>query len=75
MEDNVYRNLDGVYFRVERGDKWLNVCFSDMTREERNCVLEGRNECWLKELCNILADTLRDIGDAFDIVGGCDDER
>lgn len=26
------RNLDGVYFRVERDGKWQNICFSDLTK-------------------------------------------
>lgn len=25
------RNLDGVYFRVERDGKWENVCFTSIT--------------------------------------------
>ena len=29
------RNLDGTYFRIKRNDKCENVCFSDMTRDER----------------------------------------
>ena len=28
------RNLDGVYFRVQRDGKWGNTCFSDLTQEE-----------------------------------------
>lgn len=37
------RNLDWVYFRVYRDGKWQNICFSDMTQEERDEVTEGRN--------------------------------
>lgn len=29
------RNLDGYYFRVKRDGKWDNICWSDMTDEER----------------------------------------
>lgn len=61
------RNLDGCYFRVERDGKWCNVCFSDLTDEEREKVLAGRNEEWLKSLCCHLADSLRKIGDTFEI--------
>lgn len=25
------RDMDGVYFRVERDGKWCNICFSDRT--------------------------------------------
>lgn len=63
------RNLDGVYFRVKRGGKWGNVCFSDMTPEERDEVIKDRPVEWWKMLAYILADTLRSIGDQFDIYG------
>lgn len=53
------RNLDGVYFRVKRDEKWQNLCFSDLTEEERNEVMNGRDEKWLRSLCNILANTLK----------------
>lgn len=62
------RNLDGVYFRVKRDDKWDNVCFSDLTDEERNEVMNGRDIEWLKSLCCILANTIKDIGKQFYIV-------
>lgn len=62
------RNLDGVYFRVEREGKWQNICFSDLTAEERDEILEGRNEEWLKSLCCILADAMRRVGEDFDII-------
>lgn len=61
------RNLDGVYFRVKRGEKYEPICFSDLTPDERNKILDGRSEEWLKNMCCILADTLREIGDHFDI--------
>ena len=63
------RNLDGVYFRVKRGPTYENVCFSDMTTEERDEVIKDRPVEWWKMLAYILGDTLRDIGDHFDIYG------
>lgn len=63
------RNLDGVYFRVKRGGRWDNVCFSDMTAEERNEVIKDRPLEWWKMLAYMLGDTIRDIGDHFDIYG------
>ena len=63
------RNLDGIYFRIQRDGKWTNVCFSDMIEVEMLEVLEGRNEAWLKNMCIILARTLRQIGDEFDLYG------
>ena len=68
------RNLDGVYFRVERNGKWENICFSDLTKEERNNVMLGKSEVWLRSLCDILADTIKDIGNMFDLVGGYRDD-
>ena len=68
------RNLDGVYFRVYRDGKWQNVCFSDMTQEERDEVTEGRGAEWWKSLANHLADMLKEIGDTFNIVRGEEDE-
>lgn len=62
------RNLDGVYFRVQRDSKWDNVCFSDLTDAEKVEVMSGRNEEWFKSMCIILANTIRKIGDEFDIV-------
>jgi hypothetical protein len=62
------RNLDGVYFRVERDGKWCNACFSDLTEDEQRKVLEGRDEEWLREMCVILGQTIRRIGDELDIV-------
>ena len=64
------RNLDGVYFRIERDGEWQNICFSDLTDEEMDKVMETRSEKWLKQMCKILANSLKDVGDEFDIV--CD---
>ena len=63
------RNLDGVYFRVKRGEKYENICFSDMTEDERGKIMEDKPVEWLKAMCEILASTLRDIGDQFNIEG------
>lgn len=63
------RNLDGVYFRVKRNGKYDSICFSDLTSEERNEVLSGRGNEWLAQMCRILADTIYDIGEYFDIEG------
>lgn len=63
------RNLDGIYFRIERNGEYVNLCFSDLTEEERSKVMEGRSEEWLKHLANHLADCLSKIGEQFDIRG------
>ena len=67
MEVNMNRNLDGIYFRVKRDDKWLNVCFSDLSDDEMEEVMQDRPVEWLKDMCKILGRTIRDIGDQLDI--------
>lgn len=68
MSYPVKRNLDNVYFRVKRDNRWDNVCFSDMTEAERDSVMLGESEAWLREMCNIMARTLREVGDKLNIV-------
>lgn len=63
------RNLDGVYFRVYRDGKWQSLCFSDLTNDEREEVIQDKPVEWLKQMCRILADTIRNIGDTFDLMG------
>ena len=62
------RNLDGIYFRVQRDGKWGNACFSDLTQEEMERVMENRDVDWLKSMCIQLGKTIRRIGDELDIV-------
>lgn len=62
------RNLDGVYFRIKRDDKWQNICFSDLTEDERQEMMKNRSIEWLKSLCNILANKIKEIGDQFDLM-------
>lgn len=68
------RNLDGIYFRVKRDGKWDNVCFSDLTDEEMDAVLEGRDIEWLKSVCKILGRTIKRIGEEFNICCGDEEE-
>ena len=37
------RNLDGCYFRVRRGEKYEDLCFTDLTRDEQEAVLKDRS--------------------------------
>ena len=64
------RNLDGVYYRVQRDGLWLNVCYSDMTPEERQKVKDAKPqaEYWQK-MADAMADALRYIGDMLDLEG------
>ena len=71
------RNLDGVYFRVERDGRWQNVCYSDMTADERDEIARKRAEHdtpeqqaqWWRSMADILADALYDMGEQFGIAG------
>lgn len=65
-----FRELDGVYFRMERNGKYQNICFSDMTEEEMDRILEKQDTIWLRNMCKILGKTLRDMGDQLNIVCG-----
>ena len=48
------RNLDGVYFRVKRDDKWQNICFTNSTNEETDTILKDRTEVWLLSMLEVL---------------------
>lgn len=69
------RDLDGIYFRVKRGKYWESICFSDLSDEEMDKVLEGHSVEWLKSTCKILGRTIRDIGDSLDVAGWQKDEE
>lgn len=62
------RALDGLYFRIKRGENWVAICFTDMTDAEREEVMEGRSAEWMGSLALCLADRLREIADELDIV-------
>ena len=62
------RNLDGVYFRINREGMYQNICFSDLTEEEMDDILADKSEEWLRRMCKILGQTIRNIGDQLDIV-------
>ena len=69
------RELDGIYYRVKRDDKWQNICFSDLTPDEREKLLEGVEDVeYLKSLCYHLADVIKEIGEQFNIRGGIENE-
>ena len=48
------RNLDGVYFRVKRYDKWQNICVTDLANEETNTILKDRDDSWLSSMLGVL---------------------
>ena len=58
------RNLDGVFFRIGKE----NICFSDLTDEQKTNVMKNKDTEWLKSLCIILGNTIKKIGDQLNIV-------
>ena len=70
------RNLDGVYFRVERDGKWENVCYSDMEQQEREEVVAARiadrtpeaQAAWWRSLADHLADQLYGMGEQLGVM-------
>ena len=62
------RNLSGIYFRTKVDGKWDNVVFEDLPEAEQDRVMMNNSKKCLKSLAKILAQTLRKIGDQFDIV-------
>ena len=57
------RNLDGIYFRVERDGKWQNLCFTDLTEEEQIEVLKDKSPEFVLQVALAIAKRLREIGD------------
>ena len=69
------RNLDGIYFRVERDGKWQNVCYSDMMPSERDEIARKRAKSetaeeqaqWWRSMADLLADALYDMGEQLGV--------
>jgi len=76
MRNKVQRNLDGIYFRVERDGIWQNVCYSDMTKPERDTVVADRmagrtpeeQAQWWRSMADMLADQLYDMGEQLGVM-------
>ena len=62
-----FRDLDGSYFRVKRNGKWQNISFSDLTESEMYEVIDSKGMMWLRNMCIFLGQTIRKIGDEFDL--------
>ena len=60
------RNLDGVYFRIMRDGKWLNVCWTDLEWEDRiEFARKNNNEGWLIRMIQIMNDLAWQIHEAY----------
>jgi len=62
------RNLDGVYYRVVRDGNHVSRCFSDLSESEQDVIMEKYDAEQLRRLCRYLSMSLRQIGDALDLV-------
>ena len=67
MKQMINRNLDGIYFRIERDGKCQNLCFSDLTEEEQKEVLKNKSPEFVLQIALNMAKRLREIGDKFDL--------
>ena len=68
------RNLDGIFFRVQRDGEWQNICFTDLTDAEIQTLFHGegvnmRSAEWWESMAMALRDVIRSIGEQLDIVG------
>ena len=70
------RNLDGVFFRVERNGRWCNICYSDMTPDERKEVIYDRMDerpldeqvGYYRRLAEMMADQLYSMGEQLGVM-------
>lgn len=53
--------LDGIFYRVCRDEKWENRCFSDLTRSEQEAFMSTLSPEGLKRICIVLSESLRTI--------------
>lgn len=57
----VVLELDGIYYRVCRDEKWENRCFSDLTRAEQEAFMSTLSPEGLKRICLVLSESLRTV--------------
>lgn len=69
------RNLSGIYFRSknEKTNKFDNIVFEDLTEEEQDKMMDGRDLDWIKSLAKQLANTINMLGEQFDIASGSEE--
>lgn len=60
------RELDGCYFRIVRDGMGQSVCFTDLTKEERDTLLADKDEQFLRNLCCYLANRIQELGDIIE---------
>lgn len=56
--------LSGVYYRIQRNGRWVNVDFVDMDIDEQKETMSKMTRETLENLVSILADTTYQLGSA-----------
>lgn len=51
---------DGMYFRVCRDGRWIDVCFCDLTLDEIEELTKTRGREWWKSVALYLRDLIND---------------
>jgi hypothetical protein len=66
------RNLSGMFFRYKapEAEKFDNVCFEDLPESEQDRILNMANPEFMKGIVKILANTLNEMSEKFDIIKG-----
>lgn len=64
----IQRNLSGIYFRHKVGEKMDNVCFEYLPEEKQRELIEKMDEQYKANMILKLAQTIRYIGDQFDLM-------
>ena len=71
----IRRDLDGCFFRVQRDGKWFSLCWTDLTKEERESFIKGKDIYWLGRMLEYITEEYRKTGDQLDIYGRDPDEE
>lgn len=61
--------LSGVYLRVKNDEtgKFDSIVFEDLSEEEQDRQMENKDSDWIKSLVKILANTINDLSNQFEI--------
>ena len=59
MTEKEKRDLDGFYLRVKRGNKYENLCFTDLTAEEQKKWLARLSAEGLRSMVNVFCGNIK----------------
>lgn len=71
----IRRDLDGCFFRVQRDGKWYSLCWTDLTKEERESFTKDKDIYWFCRMLEYITEEYRKTGDQLDIYGRDEDEE